>query len=115
MRKHGDRGERRASPHPTEKDSHLQLANIEFEIARKPSVALLGRQRHDVEIDAFGLHCTVDQKARSVIFVAGQNEAQPFHTYEGSWGLISFNKRRAWPRTSSDAIRAMIVLSPAVT
>jgi hypothetical protein len=79
MREHGDRGERRASAHPTEKDAHLELANVEFQIARKPSVALLGGQRNDVEIDALGLHGAVDQEARPVIFVAGQNEPQPFH------------------------------------
>ena len=71
MRKHRDRGERRAAGHPTEKNAHLELANVEFQIARKPTVALLGRQRDDVQIDTLGLHRPVDQEACSVVFVAG--------------------------------------------
>ena len=71
MRKHRDRSERRTSSHPTEKNAHLKLANVKFQIAGKPSVALLGRQRDDVEIDTLGLHRTVDQEACSVVFVAG--------------------------------------------
>ena len=48
MRKHRDRGERRAATHPTEKDAHLELANVEFQIAGKTSMALFRRQRDDV-------------------------------------------------------------------
>src|SRR5262245_21888719 len=70
MRKHRDRGERRASSHPTEKNAHLELANVELQIAGKPSVTLFGRKRDDVQIDTLGLYSPIDQEARSVVFVA---------------------------------------------
>ena len=33
------------SSHPTEKHAHLQLADVEFQIAGKPPVAFFGLQR----------------------------------------------------------------------
>jgi hypothetical protein len=48
VRKHRDRAKRRAATDPTEKDPHLELANVEFQIAGKPSMALFRRQRDDV-------------------------------------------------------------------
>jgi hypothetical protein len=71
MGKNGDRPEGRAAGDPAEKYSHLELAHVEFQVTRKAAVALLGRQGDDPQIDAFGLHGTIDQKARSIVFVAG--------------------------------------------
>ena len=47
MWKNRDGAKRRAATDPTEKHAHLELANIEFQIARKPSVALFRRQRNN--------------------------------------------------------------------
>ena len=69
--KHRNRGERCAATHPAQKDAHLELAHVEFQIARKPAMALFRRQRDDFDIDTLRLHRAVDQEARSVIFVAG--------------------------------------------
>jgi hypothetical protein len=74
MRKHRDRFERRAAPHPAEKHPHLQLAHVELKIARKSPMALFGRERDNVQIEAFRLDGSVDQKARPIIFVARQSE-----------------------------------------
>src|SRR4029434_1036175 len=71
MRKHRDRSERHTASHPTEKNAHLELANVKFQIAGKSSMALFGRQRDDVQLDTLSLHRPVDQEACSVIFVAG--------------------------------------------
>jgi hypothetical protein len=70
MRKYGDRGEWRAPACPAEKNAHLQLANVEFQIAGKPPVALFRGQGDAVQIDAFGLHSAVEQKTSPVVFVA---------------------------------------------
>ncbi len=67
--------ERRAAGHPTEKYTHLELAHVEFQIAGEPSVALFRRQETTFKIDTFRLHGAVDQKARSIVFVAGKREA----------------------------------------
>ena len=72
VRKNRDRAKRRAPSHPAEKHAHLQLADVEFQIAGKPSVALFRRQRQDFKIDAFRLHGAVDEKSRAIVFVAGQ-------------------------------------------
>ena len=52
VRKHRDRGERRAAPHPTEKYPHLQLANVELQIAGEPrGGALRTASDDDVQIE----------------------------------------------------------------
>ena len=135
VRKNRNSRKRRAPPHPAKKHTHLQFADVEFQLAREATMALFRGKRDDSQVDTLCFYRAVDEKPSAVVLVARQCQPNICHTilkyclkakmervlrvsaviivsYDNC-GLISFRRMRDCSRTSSEAIRAMIVVRPA--
>src|SRR5262249_23100138 len=80
---------------------NLQLADVEFPIAREALVAFTGRQGDDLQVQARGGNFSIEQRAGAVIIAASESQRNVVHRSKSLPAVENFfcswEKRGSFP------------------